>query len=120
VETYLRYQADKLNARFDPNSYLRLTSAMDQFDAFGDPLAWPPPDGQAPAVHLFSFASDRLFGRHHSEQLQQALAGYGIKASHYTDTTSAAGHDAFLLKVAPYLAEMRQLLEELSWGRSNL
>lgn len=118
VDSYLHHQADKLNARFDPNSYLSLTSAMDQFDAFSDPPAWPPPDDRVPAVHLFSFASDRLFGSQHSEHIQRTLARCGIKATHYCETTSMAGHDAFLLEVPPYLAEIRRLLEELAWEQS--
>jgi homoserine O-acetyltransferase len=118
VASYLEHQADKLNARFDPNSYLSLTSAMDRFDAFTDPLAWPLLDDRAPAVHLFSFASDRLFGSQHSVHIQRTLAEYGIKATHYCETTSVAGHDAFLLQVPPYLTEVRHLLEELARERS--
>lgn len=118
VTNYLDHQAEKLNARFDPNSYLSLTSAMDQFDAFGDPVTWPPPDDWVPAVHLFSFGSDRLFGSQHSDHIQRMLAGYGIKATHYCDTTSVAGHDAFLLEVPPYLAEVRHLLADVARERS--
>jgi homoserine O-acetyltransferase len=105
VQRYLDHQARKLTRRFDANTYLRLTAAMDTFDPFGAP---PPARAgvPAPAVHLFSFATDRLFGVEHSRSIRSALADRGIAATHYHDGSSQIGHDAFLLDVPGYLREV--------------
>ncbi|HKS45056.1 MAG TPA: homoserine O-acetyltransferase [Amycolatopsis sp.] len=103
VERYLENQAAKLNERFDANTYLYVSAAMDGFDAFAE----PPSFGSAkPAVHLFSFAGDRLFGSEHSRQIRDRLADLGIDATHHHETTSRVGHDAFLLPTSGYLAEL--------------
>lgn len=109
VESYLEYQATKLVDRFDANSYLYLSSAMDRFDAFADGRL-PALSRSWPQVHLFSFESDRLFGRSHSQFIQARLAAAGRPAQHHHDTTATAGHDAFLLGVAPYLRAVDQVL----------
>lgn len=104
VERYLEYQADKLVDRFDANTYLYLTSAMDRFDPFADspqPSTWPIPE-----VYVHSFASDRLFGLEHSLQLRQRLLLAGMPSTHCHHTSSTAGHDSFLLEVPEYLHDL--------------
>lgn len=109
IERYLEHQARKFVDRFDANSYLHLTAAMDRFNAFDRPHAVTPQDD--PAVHVFSFASDRLFGHDVTTALLTQLAATGLTTiTHYRDTTSPAGHDAFLLDVPGYLREMSTLL----------
>ncbi|MFI0186138.1 homoserine O-acetyltransferase [Streptomyces sp. NPDC017082] len=107
VERYLEHQAGKLVARFDANSYLTLTAAMDAYDAFARPHALVP--GATPDVHLVSFASDRLFGPQATRELDERLTAAGLTVTRYHDTTSAAGHDAFLLDEPGYLAHMATL-----------
>jgi homoserine O-acetyltransferase len=109
VEGYLEHQAAKLAGRFDANSYLYLTSAMDRFDAFAGgrrPAARPP----WPDVHLFSFESDRLYGQAHSQVIRANLAAAGLPAAHHHDTTASIGHDAFLLNVPGYLKIAEEIL----------
>ncbi|MDT0470586.1 homoserine O-acetyltransferase [Streptomyces sp. DSM 41014] len=101
VERYLEYQAEKLVARFDANSYLCLTSAMDLFDAFATP--YEQVAEAAPDIRLFSFASDRLYGVEHSRHIVDRLAKAGAHAAHFHEDTSGAGHDAFLMEVPGYL-----------------
>ena len=109
VERYLEHQAGKFVARFDANSYLHLTTAMDRFSAFDRPHGLTP--DHDPAVHVFSFASDRLFGSDITTELLVQLTATGLtKVTHYRDTDSPAGHDAFLLNVPGYLREMRAVL----------
>ena len=102
VERYLEHQARTFVARFDANSYLRLTAAMDRYDAFDRPAAVRAA-GRAPTVQLFSFESDRLFGAADTEYLAARLSELGVPLTHHRDGTSEAGHDAFLLRVPSYL-----------------
>ncbi|MFJ2609214.1 homoserine O-acetyltransferase [Streptomyces sp. NPDC087425] len=100
VERYLEHQARTFVTRFDANSYLRLTAAMDGYDAFARPT---PVTGPPPAVQVFSFASDRLFAAADTEHLTTRLSALGFPLTHHRDASSEAGHDAFLLRVPGYL-----------------
>lgn len=109
IERYLEHQARKFVDRFDANSYLHLTTAMDRFNAFDRPHAITPDDD--PAVHVVSFASDRLFGHGVTSALLAQLTATGLTTvTHHRDSTSPAGHDAFLLNVPGYLREMSTVL----------
>jgi homoserine O-acetyltransferase len=108
VERYLEHQAAKLVARFDANSYLCLTSAMDGYDAFARPRRLEP--AATPAVHLLSFDSDRLFGFEAVRRLRERLVDAGVTPKEYRDSSSPAGHDSFLLDVPGYLDAMASLL----------
>lgn len=135
VERYLEHQAGKLVRRFDANSYLLLTSAMERFDAFAAPHAVAPDapgpgplgpdslgrvvsgpdasDGQGealPEAHVFSFASDRMFGLDHARHIVDRLTKNGIDCRHFHEETSGRGHDAFLLPVPPYLDAVAEWL----------
>ncbi|MGW0187161.1 homoserine O-acetyltransferase MetX [Streptomyces sp. NPDC003362] len=112
VESYLEHQADKFVRRFDANSYLTLTGAMDRFDAFSVPDALGTVDVR-PKVRLYSFTHDRLYGPDHSRRIQAELAARGVPARHDQDETSDAGHDAFLLDVPPFLDAMADFLRGL-------
>jgi homoserine O-acetyltransferase/O-succinyltransferase len=108
VESYLKYNGLKFTKRFDANSYLYVTKAMDYFDlsAHHATLA----EGLAQAAHLkflvVSFTSDWLYPSYHSKQLVSALMAAGADAT-YLDVQSRWGHDAFLLEVET----MTQLLD---------
>ncbi|ROP35776.1 homoserine O-acetyltransferase MetX [Saccharothrix texasensis] len=117
VEGYLEHQAASLVGRFDANSYLCLMNAMDSFDAFADdrPVA---PFRRRPGVHLFSFDSDRLYGPDHARYIQANLAARGLPAEHHQDHTTDRGHDAFLLRVPPYLRRVAEVLGQESVVRS--
>ncbi|MDQ8701740.1 homoserine O-acetyltransferase [Streptomyces sp. LHD-70] len=112
VESYLEHQADKFIRRFDANSYLRLMSAMDRFDAFSRPDALATAD-VLPQVRLFSFTQDRLYGPEHSHRIQAELAARGVPARHEQDETCDVGHDAFLLDVPPFLDAVAEFLRGL-------
>ena len=100
VESYLKYNGSKFTERFDANSYLYVTKAMDYFDlteATGSLTA---------AFHrsehlkylVISFTSDWLYPSYHSKELVRALNGVGADVT-YLDIESSWGHDAFLLEV---------------------
>ncbi len=99
VETYLDYQGEQFVERFDANSYLYVTKAMDYFDiSAGMPsldASLARMEGRALVV---SFTSDWLFPPYESEKIVYALARSGRDVS-YCNVQSDYGHDAFLLEV---------------------
>ena len=99
VESYLEYQGQQFVERFDANSYLYITRAMDYFDlsrkADGD-LNKAVAHISSPFL-VVSFSSDWLFPSNHSRELVRALRNNNIDVS-YCDIESAYGHDAFLLE----------------------
>lgn len=94
VESYLRYQGEKLVKRFDALSYVRLTQAMDSHDVsrgrdgFREVL-----DTVDIPVLLIGISSDVLY----PVSEQKELAGL-LKNGHYAELTSENGHDAFLIE----------------------
>lgn len=98
VGSYLAHQGKKFVERFDANSYLTLTRAMDGFDlgasvpAIADALR-----GACDRWLIVSFTSDWLFPSEQSRQLVNALSLLGKRVS-YCDVRSDCGHDAFLLE----------------------
>ena len=99
VESYLKYHGNRFTSRFDANSFLYITKAIDYFDMSlgrGD-LAQAFTDVKAKFLVL-SYSSDWLYPPEQSEELVRALLRNGIDAS-YVEIKSDYGHDAFLLEV---------------------
>ena len=99
VESYLKYHGNRFTARFDANSFLYITKAIDYFDMSlgrGD-LAEAFTDVRA-KILVLSYSSDWLFPPEQSEELVRALLRNGVDAS-YVEIKSDYGHDAFLLEV---------------------
>ena len=98
VESYLRHQGLSFVDRFDANSYLFITRAMDYFDLaeeHGDRLA-DAFRGTRTRFCLVSFDSDWLYPTAQSRAIVQALNAAGAPAS-FVELSSPYGHDAFLL-----------------------
>jgi len=98
VEGYLRYRGDNFVKRFDANSYLYITKAMDNFDAsrgrrFEDVLR-----GIKAKVLVISFKSDWLYPAYQSKEIVKACKLAGVETT-YCEIDSTYGHDAFLLEV---------------------
>ena len=99
VESYLRYQGSTFVERFDANSYLYITRAMDYFDladAHGGVLA-SAFRGSPTRFCLVSFTSDWLFPTHESRDVVHALNAVAANVS-FVEIESDKGHDAFLLE----------------------
>ena len=100
VESYLQYQGQSFVARFDANSYLYITRAMDYYDAAdrgkGD-LDKACSNAKAKFL-LVSFSSDWLYTPEQMKELTFALYRNKKHVS-YVDIPSTYGHDAFLLEV---------------------
>ncbi len=98
IESYLRHQADKFAERFDANTYLRITKALDYFD----PAAVRDGDLSAalePATANFlvvSFTSDWRFSPVRSREIVKALLDNRLSVS-YAEIDAPHGHDAFLM-----------------------
>jgi homoserine O-acetyltransferase len=99
VESYLRHQGQSFVERFDANSYLYISRAMDYFDLSAESAG----DLTATFASLksdflvVSFSSDWLFPPYQSQQIVKALRNNGLNVS-YCNIDSIYGHDAFLLE----------------------
>jgi len=110
VESYLYHQGQSFVKRFDPNSYLYLTKAIDQFDLFEN--------GPAPEIlrrmraHflVISFASDWLYPPTQSRELVRLLKRAGIPVT-YINLGTEYGHDSFLIENPAFASVMRHYLE---------
>lgn len=121
VGSYLAYQGDRFGERFDANSYLTLTMALDLFDLGGtsEQLAESLRPAQCRWL-VMSFSSDWLFPPFQSQQIVNALIEHNKPAS-YCNVQSPCGHDAFLLpnELAVYGAMTRAFLENLDGSHSR-
>jgi homoserine O-acetyltransferase/O-succinyltransferase len=118
VESYLRHQGISFVERFDANSYLYLTRAMDYFDLAADN------GGSLAAAFrnsrtrfcLVSFTSDWLFPTADSRQIVHALNAAGASVS-FVEIESDKGHDAFLLEEPNLFATARGFLNAAATAR---
>ncbi len=112
VESYLDYQGHKFVERFDANSYLHITWAMDHFDIearYGS-LESAFRESQAEFL-LVALSSDWLFFPAQTRQLAQSLMGLR-KIVSLVELESPYGHDAFLLEVAHLSRVINGFLEK--------
>lgn len=98
VEGYLRYRGDNFVKRFDANSYLYITKAMDNFDASGGRPLQEVLRAGAAKVLVISFKSDWLYPAYQSQAIVKACKLAGVETT-YCEIDSTYGHDAFLLEV---------------------
>lgn len=103
VGSYLRYQGESFSDRFDANTYLIMTQALDYFD-----LAREYDDNPASAFLrtqarflVISFSTDWRFPPERSREIAAALIRAGKSVS-YTEIDSEYGHDAFLIPIERY------------------
>lgn len=105
VESYLRYQGAQFSTRFDANTYVLMTRALDYFDIaanHGGALEAAMADIQARML-VISFSSDWRFSPARSREIVDALVKAG-KSVTYADIETDGGHDAFLLDDIHYLS----------------
>ncbi len=118
VGSYLAYQGDRFGERFDPNSYLTLTMAIDLFD-LGDTKEKLAAAFRASKCRwlMMSFSSDWLFPPFQTQEMVDALLAEGKPVSSCNIETDC-GHDAFLLpnQVHIYGEMMRAFLANLEDG----
>ncbi|QCI15062.1 homoserine O-acetyltransferase [Pseudomonas putida] len=104
VESYLRYQGEEFSGRFDANTYLLMTKALDYFD----PAAAQGGDLAATLAHvkadycIMSFTTDWRFSPARSREIVDALMA-ARKNVCYLEIDSPYGHDAFLIPTPRYV-----------------
>jgi homoserine O-acetyltransferase len=100
VESYLRYRGSQFVSRFDANSYLYITKAMDYFDLASGRGTLAAAFGQTRARFLaISFSSDWLYPSYQSQEIVRALRTLNRDVA-YVELVSNYGHDSFLVDVA--------------------
>ncbi len=118
VESYLRYQGMNFVDRFDANSYLYITRAMDYFDLardHGGSLAAAFKDTTT-RFCLVSFSSDWLFPTSESREVVKALNAAAANVS-FVEIETDKGHDAFLLDTPQMLQTIGGFMESTARSR---
>jgi homoserine O-acetyltransferase len=118
VESYLRHQGSSFVERFDANSYLYLTRAMDYFDLAADynGVVANAFRGAQTRFCVVSFTSDWLFPTAESRAIVHALNASGARVS-FAEIVTDKGHDAFLLDEPEFIAIVRGFLEGAAKAR---
>lgn len=118
VESYLRHQGISFVERFDANSYLYVTRAMDYFDlaADHDGVLAKAFSGTKTRFCVASFTSDWLFPTADSRAIVHALNAAGASVS-FVELESDKGHDAFLLEEPNLFATTRGFLNAAARAR---
>jgi homoserine O-acetyltransferase/O-succinyltransferase len=110
VESYLRYRGSQFVGRFDANSYLYITKALDYFDLTGGSGSLAAAVEPASARFLvISFSSDWLYPSYQSQELVSALRSRNCDVA-YVELQSNYGHDAFLVDVGEQTDMVRGFL----------
>jgi homoserine O-acetyltransferase len=117
VESYLRYQGISFVERFDANSYLYLTRAMDYFDLAADAgMLANVFKGTPTRFCVVSFTSDWLFPTPESRAIVHALNAASARVS-FAEIVTDKGHDAFLLDEPELFAIVRGFLDSAGKAR---
>lgn len=110
VESYLRYRGSQFVDRFDANSYLYITKAMDYFDVADGHRSLAAAFERAQARFLvISFTSDWLYPTYQSLEIVSALRSRNRDVA-YCELPSNYGHDAFLVEVGEQTELVRGFL----------
>lgn len=115
VEGYLHYHGENFVKRFDANSYLYITKALDNFDA-----------GEGGSLHellkkteakvlVIAFKSDWLYPPYQTKEIVRACKLAGIEAT-YCEIDSTYGHDAFLLEIEEETLLIKHFLKKVFNG----
>jgi len=113
VESYLHHKGASFVKRFDANSYLYITRAMDYFDLTAEYGSLMKAFQRVKAkVLVISFTSDWLFPTHESKQIVKALRANNKNVT-FCEINTSYGHDAFLLEAEKITENIRHFLENI-------
>jgi len=111
IESYLRYQGATFVDRFDANSYLYITRAMDYFDLekqFNGNLSMAFKNTKSKFC-VISFSSDWLYPTNENKEIVIALNACGANVG-FVEINSDRGHDSFLLNVPEFLKTLSEFI----------
>jgi homoserine O-acetyltransferase len=117
VESYLHYQGEKFSTRFDANTYMLMTKALDYFDPaadFDNDLVKCLSRSQCDYL-VVSFTTDWRFSPARSEEIVNALM-HADKNVSYACIESENGHDAFLLPIPRYMDIFKAYMQRVASG----
>ncbi len=118
VESYLKHQGEKFVERFDANSYLYITKALDYYDvADGYASMYEALNRTACHFLVMSFSSDWLYTEGQARELVDALEDLG-KEVEYRHVQASFGHDSFLVEVETMTEIVGGYLDRL-WERQH-
>ena len=109
VESYLQYQGESFVRRFDPNSYLYISKALDMFDLLDGTPAHDVFDKVEARFLVISFDSDWLYPPAQSRELVRALKRCNRVVS-YINLDTPYGHDSFLIRNTQFTNLVRNYL----------
>jgi homoserine O-acetyltransferase len=113
VESYLRYQGSRFVERFDANTYLYITKAIDYFDLTNGHRSLVEALERVRAEYLVvSFSSDWLYPTAESKEIVRALQANGV-ATTFIDIPNVYGHDAFLLPNEQFAESVSSFLDNV-------
>lgn len=118
VESYLRYQGASFVDRFDANSYLYITRAVDYFDLaadYGGSLAQAFRNSPT-RFCVFGFSSDWHYPPEDNRAIVRGLIAAGCEAS-YVEIATDKGHDAFLLEEPQFEATLTGFVDAAARAR---
>jgi homoserine O-acetyltransferase len=98
IENYLHYRGSSFVERFDANSYLYITKAIDCYDASEGKNLSELLQGIKAKVMVLAFKSDWLYPKYQSKEIVKACKVAGIDTT-FCEIESTYGHDAFLLEI---------------------
>jgi len=110
VEGYLQYRGDNFIKRFDPNSYLYITKAIDYFDLTNGKGLHELLKGTKSRFLIIAFKSDWLYPAYQSQEIARACKLAGVEAI-YCELNSTYGHDAFLVEIEEQSHLVKHFLE---------
>ena len=120
IESYLRYQGRSFVERFDANSYLYLTRAMDYFDhseTYRKTLEFINNENDNIKYLIISFTSDWLFPTRENKEIVETLNSLSRNVS-FLEIDTDKGHDSFLLDEPDLDIAMKGFLES-NYGKTN-
>ncbi len=116
VEGYLQYRGESFIKRFDPNSYLYITKAIDYFDLANGKGLEEVLRGTHARFLVIAFKSDWLYPAYQSQEIARACKRAGVEAI-YAELHSTWGHDAFLIEVEEQAHLVKHFLKKVTASR---
>jgi homoserine O-acetyltransferase len=112
IENYLHYRGSNFVKRFDANSYLYITRAIDCYDAAGGKNLSESLYGNKTKVMVLAFKSDWLYPTYQSREIVKHCKVAGIDTT-FCEIDSTYGHDAFLLEIEEETQLIKHFLEKV-------